>query len=259
VEEHVLGKVTGDYGQPGGADALLDIVVDPKWLREARTIEVDLPRHLCCAACSGAGCDVCAQSGALTVRERFELPEVLRLTLPRHEIGLDLPPDSQRSLLLRIHGRGGLPASDGGASVRGRLLLRLKFTGSVSDCVREVPDEQVTSSSTLNRADVVSTDENAPSSALSPVGASPRTVISLKSSAPPNPSGLAKDFESPETRRSVNPQSRRESPPIGTIVSAQAGHPLVPSARPRGRFNWIDIAVGLVVMLIGAIAAWFLV
>ena len=113
------------------------------WLGDGRTIEVDLPRHLSCAACSGAGCDTCDQSGAITVRGKSELAEVLRVTLPKQDLGTDEVPVAPRSLILKVPGYGGLPHASADASARGRLLLRISTSGNVSSCVREVSDRTV--------------------------------------------------------------------------------------------------------------------
>jgi len=251
--EHVLGKVTGSYGQPTGPDAVLDIVVDPRWLREARTIEVDLPRHLSCAACKGAGCDICAQSGALTVRERFEPAEVVRLTLPTREIESEASADSQRtSLLLRVQGRGGLPQAGSGVTERGRLLLRINCAGSVSECVREVANEEITSLSPLHRANLVNYEEGVPSSATSPTGGVRQPLVSRD--VAPSPEVPAPSL--PVTRRSYLPE------PIGNEPTPNVESPAAP-ARParaerRHGIRWLDVAIGLFVVLLGAAAAWFL-
>lgn len=256
MAEHVLGKVTGDYGQPSGPDALLDIVVDPRWLREARTIEIDLPRHLSCVACAGAGCDICGQSGALTVRERFELPEVLRVTLPKHDLGPESSPDSERAtLLLRIRGRGGLPKS-GSVATRGRLLLRLRCKGAISECVREVADDQLSIPYSSSREALVV--EGVPSSSSTAVG-SQQTLASQRATPqryPPNP---PPEPSAPETRRSTSPATRRVDPqPLpGKGVEKQPGI-ATPAVARAPRIRGIDIAVGLFVMLLGAALAWFL-
>lgn len=256
--EHVLGKVSGGHPTQGGPDAMLDIVVTRRWLSEGRTIEVDLPRHLICAACQGAGCDICGQSGAITVRERTEPPEVLRVTLPRHELESDKLPESQRSILLRIHGRGGLPESGVWPSQRGRLLLRIAVSGTLSECVREVPEDQVVSSSTVSRADYVSSQAN-PSSSVSPI---------TTAAEPMHAAGHAIDRaiedvvepQAPVTRRSLAPTPARSLPlRAPSTKSAKKQPPPRGSSRLWGRIAWRDVAIGLLVMLLGAALAWFLV
>ncbi len=254
--EHVLGKVTGDYERSGGADALLDIVVDRRLLRDACTIEVDLPRNLSCASCEGAGCDSCGQSGAITVRERSEPPEVLRLTLPRQEFEAGMAPDSQRAILLRIQGRGGLPSSGVCPSQRGLLLLRIKVSGALSDCVREITVDPMISSSTLSKAEVVWPQENPISNVSPKIGALP----------PPTNNGRAShservnsdDWQSPQTRRSLALEapyvqaSRQKSP---NAPASQT--PSKPARRLGGSWQWRDAVIGLVLLLLGAAAAWY--
>ncbi len=255
--EHVLGKVSGGHPTQGGPDAMLDIVVTRRWLSEGRTIEVDLPRHLLCAACQGAGCDICGQSGAITVRERSEPPEVLRITLPRHDLDAGEVPESQRSIQLRITGRGGLPESGVWPSQRGRLLLRIGVAGTLSECVREVPEDQVVSSSTISRADYVSSQ------------AKPTSSVSTVTSAaePKRTAEHALDWdiedvqsEAPATRRSLEPTPARSLPlRAPSTKSAKKQPPRRGSSRLWGRIAWRDVAIGLLVMLLGAALAWFLV
>ena len=252
--EHVLGKVTGDHPTAGGPDALLDIVVERRWLREGRTIEVDLPRHLVCAACLGAGCDVCGQSGAITVRGRSEPPEVVRVTLPHHDLESDaIPESSQRSILLRIQGRGGLPESGVWPAQRGRLLLRIRVGGTLSGCVREVPDDEVVSSSTVSRADYLESEPK-PASSVAPVtsAAVPEPVVGHAVDG-----GVEGAVEPPATRRSVSPVRNPVLPLAEPAKKVAKAPPVV--ARSRGRLTWRDVVIGLFVLLIGAALAWFFV
>jgi len=256
--EHVLGKVTGDHPDPGGPDVLLDIFVERRWLCEGRTIEVDVPRHLICAACAGGGCNVCGQSGAITMRERAEPPEVLRVTLPRHDFESDSVPESQRSISLRIQGRGGLPASGVWPSQRGRLLLRIRISGTVSDCVREIADDQVMSSSTLSKVDVVAVEDN-PTSSVSPVTSMAASKRATRPAVDCDDSG-SKDLPAPVMRRSLTPRAQLD---LSVRVDADKAAPNSASpksgARLWGRINWTDVVVGVLVLLLGAAAAWFLV
>ena len=255
--EHVLGKVTGDFEKAGGPDALLDIVVDPRWLQEARTIEVDLPRNLGCAACEGTGCNICSQSGAITVRERTEPAEILRVTLPRQELAPESDPDSQRVILLRIQGRGGLPSSGVWPAQRGLLLLRIKSFGSLSGCVRAVDDDQIISSSTLTRADLVVPNEE-PTSTVSPrthvekppVGRFQTSERSTNSSV---------EEQSPGTRRSLSPDNSERKEPT-YVASDKLVHPQ-PAEISRSRWGGLrlrDVLIGLLLFLLGAAAAWLL-
>lgn len=92
-----------------------------EWMAQGQTIEVELPRHLHCAACQGAGCDSCGQSGAITLRGRTEPAEVVVLSLPEQlprnpdeaapssrGIIIQLPPTKFRlgiAVRIRSHGR----------------------------------------------------------------------------------------------------------------------------------------------------------
>jgi hypothetical protein len=253
--EHVLGKITGDFDKAGGPDALLEIVVDRSWLQQARTIEVDLPRNLGCAACEGAGCNICNQSGAITVRERSEPAEVLRVTLPRQELAPETAPDSQRVILLRIQGRGGLPSSGVWPSQRGRLLLRVKAIGTLSDCVHAVPDDQIVSSSTLTRADVIIPD---PESAVSPKTYAAQPKQSQFSTG--EDQGTAQvEVQSPGTRRSFAPDNS-ELRAVAYEASDKLAIPK-PAKVPRKRWGGLrlrDALIGLLLLLMGAAAAWLL-
>src|SRR5688500_4767935 len=104
----VLGRVTGGgTNTPRGPDVSHRIRVPGAWLGEGVLIEVELPRHLRCAACDGGGCDTCERSGALTVRGRGEPAEIVEVRLPQR--GPDSATDS-RPLVIRIPEFGGLPA-----------------------------------------------------------------------------------------------------------------------------------------------------
>ncbi len=82
-------------------------------------VELELPRNLACAGCSGGGCDACDRSGAITLRRRDEPAEFVEVTLPARSA--DEVPDSA-GLTLRIPEQGGLPAA-GSELPRGVLLL----------------------------------------------------------------------------------------------------------------------------------------
>ena len=90
-----------------------------EWLAAGEVIELELPRNLACAACGGGGCDTCGRSGAITLRQRDELAEVLEVTLPARAAA-ELP--SAQGLTLRIPEQGGLP-EPGSDLPRGLLLL----------------------------------------------------------------------------------------------------------------------------------------
>jgi hypothetical protein len=79
-------------------------------------IELELPRHLVCAACEGGGCDICERSGGVTLRERGEPAGLVEVTLPA---------DQEATFVIRLPERGGLPPL-GSDLPRGNLLLRVE-------------------------------------------------------------------------------------------------------------------------------------
>jgi hypothetical protein len=95
------------------------VKVRREWLVRGEVIELELPRNLACAACGGGGCDRCGRSGAITLRQRDELAEVVEITLPAR--AADEAPDSL-GVTLRIPEQGGLP-EPGSDLPRGLLLL----------------------------------------------------------------------------------------------------------------------------------------
>lgn len=99
------------------------IRVPPAWLDAGVVLEFELPRNLSCAACDGGGCDVCERAGAVALRGRHDLPERLRVTLPRRK---SEAAGVARGVVLRIPEQGGLPAQ-GAALPRGLLLLRVEL------------------------------------------------------------------------------------------------------------------------------------
>lgn len=70
-------------------------------------IELELPRNVTCAACEGGGCDRCDRSGAITLRSKKELGEIVQVTLPRRDEGDLESTVSGRALVIRIPNRGG--------------------------------------------------------------------------------------------------------------------------------------------------------
>jgi hypothetical protein len=96
------------------------VKVPRDWLAAGEVIEVELPRNLSCAACGGGGCDTCGRSGAITLRRRDELAEVVEVTLPTRPGAETESLDT--GITLRIPEQGGLP--DPGSDLpRGMLLL----------------------------------------------------------------------------------------------------------------------------------------
>ena len=114
----VLGRVlASDLAAPRGPDATHRVRVPRAWLKQGALVELDLPRHLVCAACDGGGCDTCERSGGVTLRDRGAPADVLELALPRAE--------DQEAFVIRLPERGGL-APAGSGLPRGHLLLRVE-------------------------------------------------------------------------------------------------------------------------------------
>ena len=121
----VLARVTTrTLDVPRGPDVVHRIRVPRAWLEAGEVVEFELPRNLACAACEGGGCDLCERAGAITLRGRGELPELLRVTLPvraRESSG------EVRGVVIRIPEQGGLPPEHGEVLPRGLLLLRVEL------------------------------------------------------------------------------------------------------------------------------------
>lgn len=114
----VLGRVVAsDLGGPRGPDATHRVRVPRAWLKHGALVELDLPRHLVCAACDGGGCDTCERSGGVTLRERGSPADVLELALPQAK--------ADETFVIRLPERGGL-APEGSGLPRGHLLLRVE-------------------------------------------------------------------------------------------------------------------------------------
>jgi hypothetical protein len=122
----VLGRVvSGDLGRPRGPDANHRIRVPLAWLERGAVVELELPRHLVCAACDGGGCDACERSGAVTLRERGEPADLVEVTLPGEQAD---------TFVIRLPERGGLPPLGSGLP-RGNLLLRVEPSEEVDTTV----------------------------------------------------------------------------------------------------------------------------
>lgn len=122
VLPEVLARVTSRAVEgPRGPDVVHRVKVLREWLTAGEVIELELPRNLSCAACGGGGCDACGRSGAITLRDREELAEVVEVTLP---VRTPDQLEEAQGLTLRIPEQGGLsePGSD---LPRGTLLLTL--------------------------------------------------------------------------------------------------------------------------------------
>jgi hypothetical protein len=104
-------------------DVVHRIRVPRTWLDAGAVLELELPRNLACAACDGGGCDACERAGAVTLRAREELPELLHVTLPVRSAEAD---GETRGVMIRIPEQGGLPPPGDAALPRGLLLLRVE-------------------------------------------------------------------------------------------------------------------------------------
>lgn len=120
----VLARVTArTLDAPRGPDVLHRIRVPRAWLEAGDCVELEVPRNLSCAACDGGGCDLCERSGAISLRQRDEPPELLQVTLP---VCSSEAPGAPRSVVIRIPEQGGLPSTAAEALPRGLLLLRVE-------------------------------------------------------------------------------------------------------------------------------------
>jgi hypothetical protein len=119
----VLAKVTTrTLNVPRGPDVIHRIRVPRTWLETGEVVvEFELPRNVTCAACDGGGCDACERSGAITLRGRQDLAEILSVTLP-----VSKPDRKLSSLVIRIPEQGGLARENGESLPRGLLLLRVE-------------------------------------------------------------------------------------------------------------------------------------
>ncbi len=119
----ILARVTPrTLDVPRGVDVVHRIRVPRAWLECGAALELTLPRHLTCAACEGGGCDSCQRAGAITLRERDELAEIVCMTLPAR--GKE-PDGIARGVVIRIPEQGGFPPASEQLLPRGLLLLRV--------------------------------------------------------------------------------------------------------------------------------------
>ena len=122
----VLAKVTSrTLNVPRGPDVLHRIRVPRTWLESGAIVEFELPRNLTCAACNGGGCDACERAGAITMRGRDELAEILTVTLPKRKADTDSDSEA-RGVMIRIPEQGGLPPETSELLPRGLLMLRVE-------------------------------------------------------------------------------------------------------------------------------------
>lgn len=109
----VLGKVVHAPTPGQGRDVVHQFCAPQSWLRRGNVLLVTLPRLLRCAACEGGGCDHCERRGALELRGREAVGEVVRVELSQ---------DVDSRHVIRIPERG---ARAPGSEARGCLLLRV--------------------------------------------------------------------------------------------------------------------------------------
>lgn len=162
MSRHRLGKVTGAIDVPRGADVIHRIHVAADWLEQGALIEIELPRNLKCAACDGGGCDTCDRSGAISVRGKKELSEVLQVTLPRRDESDLESTASGRTLVIRIPERGGLP--DSPHLPRGLLLLAVVPSEASDPGIRRI--EQPATPPVLTEREALAADEGEPLAVL---------------------------------------------------------------------------------------------
>jgi hypothetical protein len=120
----VLARVTPrTLDVPRGPDVVHRIRVPRAWLESGEMVEFEVPRNLSCATCDGGGCDSCERAGAITLRGRNELPEIITVTLPARKVEANA---EVRGVVIRIPEQGGLPAVEDAGLPRGMLLLRVE-------------------------------------------------------------------------------------------------------------------------------------
>jgi hypothetical protein len=251
--DHILGKVTGHGDEQSGPDVLLDLVVERDWLREAKTLDIELPRHLCCASCKGAGCNICGQSGALTLRGRAELGEIVRVTLPQQDPDSVSSTDSTRVLTIKVPGYGGLPEPNSSAGLRGRLLIRISTSGPVSSCIRAVAP--------IKDLDALGEVPSAVIPAKTQVAAAPTSRVSEPPSATVNAAGA--NMAITQATAEVFTKTTRSVIPVPATAAIRLANPKPPKARspksavePSIGWTWRDTLIGVVVLILGAVAAW---
>lgn len=114
-----LAKVLGELDGVRGADVVHRVSVPAAWLRDTGCLSITLPRNLSCAECEGGGCDKCSRSGAVSLREKEQAAEVLRVALPLQQVrGSDV--------CLRFGAQGG--HHEDPTMPRGNLLLIVRIS-----------------------------------------------------------------------------------------------------------------------------------
>ncbi len=135
-----LAKVALPTDRPRGPDAQLAVTVPESFFVEGATIEVEVPRNLSCATCSGGGCDACERSGAVSVRGRSDPAEKVEVTLPKPPSGDGAT--APRAVVLRIPEHGGLAVAESNLP-RGNLLLTVRVGETASKGVTRLPGPSV--------------------------------------------------------------------------------------------------------------------
>ncbi len=115
MSKQALAKVTLNLDLPRGPDVEFCVTVRRQWF--GKFVDIELPRKLNCAGCSGGGCDSCACSGAVSLRLREDEPQVIRVSLP-------LVPKPEKDVCLRIPAEGG--RAEDSELPRGHLLLTVR-------------------------------------------------------------------------------------------------------------------------------------
>jgi hypothetical protein len=287
----VLGRVKGLLEAQRGADVSLRVAVPWQWLSEGRTIEVELPRNLVCASCAGGGCSVCGNSGAISVRGRGELPEIIQVYLPEQRrvepshpnaegplIGASAaegngeaknaePPPSVRPVTIRIPECGGLPEPGSGAKVRGCLLLYVTIAAVPSTNLRLADDEAPLSSSKMLRAEVRPEPEDGSDEA------EPQSSLTERRASQPS-AHSARPLSASSARVAKIPSVRATTTADEVIVALPAisqGSKQVRGAEPnaselasrttkqiesRSPSPWILLVLGVCAALLGIVWLW---
>jgi hypothetical protein len=148
VSEVLAKVISRAFDAPRGPDVVHRIRVPEAWFESGAVVEFEVPRNLSCAACAGGGCDSCERSGAISLRARQELPEILSVTLPTRKA-----PEGARAVVIRIPEHGGLPPEHDDGLPRGLLLLRVEIAEVADPGVsRVLPAESPLSVARLTRS-----------------------------------------------------------------------------------------------------------
>lgn len=281
----ILGKVTtASHEIPRGADVSFRIGVPEQWLAEGRTIEIELPRNLTCAKCSGGGCGVCGNAGAITLRSRTDLPELVQVVLPLASLinaaigssggtagaeGLSRSGKhaTPRPIVIRVPECGGLPDSEKGEIMRGLLLLTVDIAAEASSNVRILDEDSIDSSKMLRA--VVRT------SGKTPAGPDFKTVVLPRRSRAPKtgpddtqapashvaPAGSsAPPKESPATTDRQRDTAAADLPSLVVRPSMDSKGSIEATTPARGGGHsavWIYLAITLIAV-VAAILGWML-